>query len=47
MSVLGQALGQQKPKKRNFFYPTIDPRCIPPLLAHVPCSPSRQQARVI
>lgn len=32
MSVLGQALGQQKPKKRNFFYPTIDPRAIPPLL---------------
>lgn len=36
MSVLGQALGQQKPKKRNFFYPTIDPRCVPPLLEHVP-----------
>lgn len=33
MSVLGQALGQQKPKKRNFFYPTIDPRCVAPLLA--------------
>lgn len=36
MSVLGQALGQQMPKKRNFFYPTIDPRSIPPLLEHVP-----------
>lgn len=36
MSVLGQAMGTQRPKKRNFFYPTIDPRCVPPLLAHVP-----------
>lgn len=36
MSVLGQAMGTQREQKRNFFYPTIDPRCIPPLLAHVP-----------
>ncbi len=36
MSVLGQALGVQKPKKRNFFYPTIDPRCVLPLLPHLP-----------
>lgn len=36
MSRLGQAMGTQRPRKRNFFYPTIDPRAIPPLLAHVP-----------
>jgi hypothetical protein len=36
MSILGQAMGRQRPHKPNFFYPTIDPRCIPPLLAHVP-----------
>ena len=36
MSLLGQAMGTQRERKRNFFYPTIDPRCIPPLLAHVP-----------
>lgn len=36
MSRLGQAMGTQRPRKRNFFYPTIDPRCVPPLLAHVP-----------
>jgi hypothetical protein len=29
-------MGTQRPRKRNFFYPTIDPRAIPPLLAHVP-----------
>lgn len=33
MSVLAQALGNQKPKKRNFYYPTIDARCVPALLA--------------
>lgn len=36
MSRLGQAMGTQRERKRNFFYPTIDPRAIPPLLAHVP-----------
>jgi len=36
MSRLGQAMGTQRPRKRNFFYPTIDPRAIPPLLQHVP-----------
>ena len=36
MSRLGQAMGTQRPRKRNFFYPTIDPRCVAPLLAHVP-----------
>lgn len=36
MSLLGQAMGTQRERKRNFFYPTIDPRAIPPLLAHVP-----------
>jgi hypothetical protein len=35
MSVLGQALGVQKPKKRNFYYPTIDPRCVPSLVAAI------------
>lgn len=33
MSILGQALGNQKARKKNDFYPTIDPRCVPPLLA--------------
>lgn len=28
-------MGRQRPHKPNFFYPTIDPRCVPPLLAHV------------
>lgn len=36
MSLLGQAMGTQRERKKNFFYPTIDPRAIPPLLAHVP-----------
>jgi hypothetical protein len=29
-------MGTQRPRRRNFFYPTIDPRAIPPLLEHVP-----------
>ena len=29
-------MGTQRERKRNFFYPTIDPRAIPPLLAHIP-----------
>jgi hypothetical protein len=36
MSILGQAMGTQRAHKPNFYYPTIDPRAIPPLLAHVP-----------
>lgn len=36
MSILGQAMGRQRPHKPNFFYPTIDPRAIPPLLRFVP-----------
>lgn len=32
MSVLGQALGVQREKKRNFFYPTIDRRAVAPLI---------------
>lgn len=33
MSRLGQAMGTQRARKRSDFYPTIDPRAIPPLLA--------------
>ncbi len=33
MSILGQALGNQKPRRKNDYYPTIDARCVPPLLA--------------
>lgn len=36
MSVLGQALGTQKARKKNDFYPTIDPRAIAALVPHVP-----------
>lgn len=36
MSLLAQALGNQKPRKKNDFYPTIDARAIPPLLAQLP-----------
>lgn len=36
MIILGQAMGTQRERKRNFFYPTIDPRAIPPLLRHLP-----------
>lgn len=32
MSVLGRATGKNRKRKRNDFYPTIDPRAIPPLL---------------
>lgn len=35
MSILGQALGNQKPRKRSDFYPTIDARCVLPLLAAI------------
>lgn len=33
MSRLGQAMGTQRARKRSDFYPTIDPRAVPPLLA--------------
>lgn len=33
MSVLGQAMGVQRERRANDFYPTIDPRVIPPLVA--------------
>lgn len=36
MSVLGQAMGTQRARKKNDFYATTDPRVIAPLLAHVP-----------
>ena len=45
MSRLGTAMGTQRQRKRSDFYPTIDRRAIPPLLAamfatsdHIPCS---------
>ncbi|WP_288806285.1 hypothetical protein [uncultured Novosphingobium sp.] len=36
MSVLGQAMGTQKARKRNDFYPTIDPRAAQALAAFLP-----------
>lgn len=36
MSVLGQAMGTQKARKRNDFYPTIDPRAVAALLPFLP-----------
>lgn len=36
MSILGQAMGTQKARKRNDFYPTIDPRAVEALAAHLP-----------
>lgn len=36
MSMLGQALGNQRARKKNDFYPTIDRRAIAPLAAHLP-----------
>lgn len=36
MSRLGQAMGTQRPRRKNDFYPTIDPRAIEALLPHLP-----------
>lgn len=35
MSVLGIATGKQRPRKRNDFYPTIDPRAVAALAPHL------------
>lgn len=36
MSVLGQAMGKQRARKKNDFYPTIDKRAIIPLIPFLP-----------
>lgn len=36
MSILGQAMGRQKKRKRNDFYPTIDTRAADALAAFLP-----------